>query len=649
MAELATLGIEARAKGVDDASRSLDKLSGAAKRAEAAVEGIGPSSSKAGAMASRAAQETATALNAEAAAATKAAGAMRLHATAANQNVRGLGAASMNVGNLAAQFQDIGVSAAMAMNPLQIALQQGTQISAVLGPMGAAGAVKALGAAFLSVLSPVSLVTIGVVALAAAGLQMVDWSRLAASSLTLVSNTLEAIAPYAAAAAAGLALLYAPAIIGGTVQLIALLGRLSVAALGLAASFAAANPAIAFVAGITAAVAAANIFRDELAGIFGRDIVADAKNGINAVIGAFVGGYEGIKATWAKLPAALGDIVMSTANAVITGVENMINSVSTAINGYIQSIDGMLKSLPFGVGEGINIGSIGTVSLGRVGNPYAGVADEVESTMGAAMSSAMSRDYVGGFGEAITRGASAASSKLRELASSLTAVDGEAKKAGKGGKGAGDALDAAAKKAQAAWEKTKQAVENAKQSLGEGFGGILKGLVDKSLSWRNALMQAGQALLKYLDQVAVANGGGGLFGGGLFGGLLKGLLGFASGGYTGNGAAHQAAGIVHKGEYVFSKKATARIGVGNLDRAHKAAKGYASGGYVTPTMPAPAPSNSNISIGGSTFVFNGGGTNEQMRQEFARMLDARDKQISRNIGKTIDERTKARETRKVRA
>ncbi|MFB2605712.1 phage tail length tape measure family protein, partial [Rhizobium phaseoli] len=65
---------------------------------------------------------------------------------------------------MAAQFQDIAVTSAMGMSPLQIALQQGTQLSSVLGPMGAAGAVKGLAAAFTSLLSPVSLVTMGLVA-----------------------------------------------------------------------------------------------------------------------------------------------------------------------------------------------------------------------------------------------------------------------------------------------------------------------------------------------------------------------------------------------------------------------------------------------------------------------------------------------------
>lgn len=71
--------------------------------------------------------------------------------------------------NLAAQFQDIGVTAAMGMSPLQIALQQGTQLSAVLSTMDRP--VMGLAAAFASVLSPLSLVTIGVVAAGAAAIQ----------------------------------------------------------------------------------------------------------------------------------------------------------------------------------------------------------------------------------------------------------------------------------------------------------------------------------------------------------------------------------------------------------------------------------------------------------------------------------------------
>lgn len=67
-------------------------------------------------------------------------------------------------GNLAAQFNDIGVQLAGGQSPFLIALQQGTQINQVLGQAGAKGAVAALGGAFISLINPVSLATIAIIA-----------------------------------------------------------------------------------------------------------------------------------------------------------------------------------------------------------------------------------------------------------------------------------------------------------------------------------------------------------------------------------------------------------------------------------------------------------------------------------------------------
>ncbi|MDH2091150.1 phage tail length tape measure family protein [Rhizobium pusense] len=73
---------------------------------------------------------------------------------------------SFNTANIAAQFQDIGVTAAMGMSPIQIALQQGTQLSAVLQQIrdNGQGVGQGLASAFASVISPLSLVTIGTIA-----------------------------------------------------------------------------------------------------------------------------------------------------------------------------------------------------------------------------------------------------------------------------------------------------------------------------------------------------------------------------------------------------------------------------------------------------------------------------------------------------
>ncbi len=90
---------------------------------------------------------------------------------AANRVVAVGSNANFNSANVAAQFQDIGITAMMGQSPLTIALQQGSQLSAVLGGQGAAGAVATLGAAFTSLVNPVSLAVIGLTAATAAAIQ----------------------------------------------------------------------------------------------------------------------------------------------------------------------------------------------------------------------------------------------------------------------------------------------------------------------------------------------------------------------------------------------------------------------------------------------------------------------------------------------
>ena len=69
-------------------------------------------------------------------------------------------------------------------------------------------------------------------------------------------------------------------------------------------------------------------------------------------------------------------------------------------------------------------------------------------------------------------------------------------------------------------------------------------------------------------------------------------MGFAGGGFTGSGGKYEPAGVVHRGEFVFTKEATSRIGVGNL---YRMMKGYASGGLVGGGTAGPvAPFGVNV-------------------------------------------------------
>jgi len=89
-----------------------------------------------------------------------------------------------------------------------------------------------------------------------------------------------------------------------------------------------------------------------------------------------------------------------------------------------------------------------------------------------------------------------------------------------------DALDQSARAGDAA----AKSMDSAKDALGSGFAGILDGLLSKTLSWKDALMQAGRALFGFLNQMNVSKGGSGILGGGFLQGLLGGLIGFRNGG-----------------------------------------------------------------------------------------------------------------------
>ncbi|MCT4554627.1 MAG: phage tail length tape measure family protein [Pelagimonas sp.] len=80
--------------------------------------------------------------------------------------------AAGSVANLTAQFNDIGIMLMAGQNPLLLAVQQGTQISQVIGPMGTTGAVRGLSAALVSMVSPINLITIGSIA---AGAAITQW------------------------------------------------------------------------------------------------------------------------------------------------------------------------------------------------------------------------------------------------------------------------------------------------------------------------------------------------------------------------------------------------------------------------------------------------------------------------------------------
>lgn len=95
------------------------------------------------------------------------------------------------------------------------------------------------------------------------------------------------------------------------------------------------------------------------------------------------------------------------------------------------------------------------------------------------------------------------------------------------------------------------AIVNSK-NLGSTFKNIAKSIIADLI--RIAIQQT------IVNSLASSLGGGG----GIVAGIGK-ALGFASGGYTGDGPKNKVAGVVHKGEYVVPASAVNRLGVANLE------------------------------------------------------------------------------------
>lgn len=114
-------------------------------------------------------------------------------------------------------------------------------------------------------------------------------------------------------------------------------------------------------------------------------------------------------------------------------------------------------------------------------------------------------------------------------------------------------------------------------------------------------------IVQMITKMVIFNAISGAIGGDTWtiGSLLK-NVGFATGGYTGDGGKYEPAGVVHKGEFVMTKEATKRIGVGNL---YKMMRGYANGGVVGGTSYTGGGVSSgatNLNIGGISVDINNG-------------------------------------------
>ncbi len=254
--------------------------------------------------------------------------------------------------NASRQLADIGVTAALGMSPFLIAIQQGPQLLDILQNRAAQsgqtiGAVfKAAGMSIWAALAPLLPLILGIAAVigvvaAAFGLATREINKGVgdvATGLGLTEKQLKKLEK------AGID---TSVTMGDTFKaFFQVLGE-NIASL-------LAGPIKSFSAGWAATM--------DL-------IVQYGTIAIKGIIGAFVGGFYAIKATWSLLPSAIGDLAISAANLTIGAVDFLVN----------KSIDGLNKLIGFANSAAAKVGlsglgTISNVSFDKVKNPYVGAA-----------------------------------------------------------------------------------------------------------------------------------------------------------------------------------------------------------------------------------------------------------------------------------
>lgn len=186
------------------------------------------------------------------------------------------------------------------------------------------------------------------------------------------------------------------------------------------------------------------------------------------------------------------------------------------------------------------------------------------------------------------------------------------------------------------------AIQSVAGSAFQGLSGMLDDLViTGTASFKEFAASMVKMIAQVIDRLLVAyaiqaalgwvSGSGGSAPNGAYESAATNLK-FDSGGYTGDGGKYEPKGVVHGGEFVFTKEATSAIGIDNLYALMRGAQGYASGGYVGRAPMAGLNSSRGAGAGGPIInttvnVNTNGGTSSQSNGSGDAMVRALASQI----------------------
>ena len=256
--------------------------------------------------------------------------------------------------NLTRQASDVGVTLAMGMSPLMVAIQQGPQIADVFQTasqrgIGFKAVLGQIGAAATAALAPIAPLLLGVslAALAIGGgfaLGARDINQSAGSIVASMNLTKEELEKLKKAG------VDTTVTIGDTFNaFFEVLGE---------------RFTKAFAGPINATQ---KLFTQAL-----NQMATDLANIVRGIAGTFTAAYYGIVATWKNLPGSFAGIGALAGNAFINALEVLLNRAVSQINGINSKINSVLKS----AGVDFQFATLQAVKIDRIANPEAKRAGE---------------------------------------------------------------------------------------------------------------------------------------------------------------------------------------------------------------------------------------------------------------------------------
>lgn len=143
----------------------------------------------------------------------------------------------------------------------------------------------------------------------------------------------------------------------------------------------------------------------------------------NRTIGTFQGAFDAMVVIWSNLPRAIGDLTIQAANALIAGLESMLNGAVDGINALLEGVNTGLAAI--GIERAIKL--VPDVDLGRIENEFAGAASQAGNAARDAFAAAFETDTFAApdFGlSAFAEDARAAADSARETATALGELAG---------------------------------------------------------------------------------------------------------------------------------------------------------------------------------------------------------------------------------